>query len=163
MQHMLAATIVVAAISFLRPAPVFAQIEEVRIGVDGMTCNLCAAGLERALRRLEGVSSVQVALADQSALVKLKAGAAFDADRYRAAVSNAGQQTRQLELRVKGSVQRQAGGYRLQPGAGPGLAVGRSSSPKLESYVGRVVRIRARVSSPPGSPLELELTEVLLP
>ena len=48
----LAATLMVAAISFLRPAPVFAQIEEVRIGVDGMTCNLCAASLERALRKL---------------------------------------------------------------------------------------------------------------
>lgn len=163
MHHLLAATLVVAAISFLRPVPVFAQIEEVRIGVDGMTCNLCAAGLERALRKLDGVSSVRVALADQSALVKLKAGAAFDPDVYRAAVRDAGQQMRQLELRVKGAVQRQDGGYRLQPGAGPSLAVGRSSGTKLESYVGRIVRVRAKVSSPPRSPLELELTEVLLP
>ena len=159
-RHLMAAMLVVAAISFIRPVPVFAQVEEVRIGVDGMTCNLCAAGLERALRKLDGVSSVQVALADQSALVKLKAGAAFDPDRYRAAVRDAGQQTRQLEVRVKGSVQRQEGGYRLQPGAGPAFAVGRSSGTKLESYVGRVVRVRARVSSPVRSPFELDLIAI---
>src|SRR5919108_6410468 len=63
MRYVLAATLVVAAISFLRPAPAFAQVEEVRIGVDGMTCNLCAAGLERALRKLDAVSNVKVALA----------------------------------------------------------------------------------------------------
>lgn len=163
MQHMLAATLVVAAISFLRPVPVFAQIEEVRIGVDGMTCNLCAAGLERALRKLDAVSSVKVTLADQSAVVKLKAGTAFDPDAFRTAVRDAGQQMRHLELRVKGSVQRQEGAYRLQPGAGPALAVARGSSARLESYVGRVVRVRATVSSSDRSPLELELTDVALP
>src|SRR5918996_6279497 len=90
-RHLMAATLVVAAISFLRPVPVFAQIEEVRIDVDGMTCNLCAAGLERALRKLDAVSSVKVALADQSALVTLKPGAAFDPDSFRTAVRDAGQ------------------------------------------------------------------------
>lgn len=160
MRHRLAATLLLAAISILRPAPSIAQIEQVRIGVDGLTCNLCAAGLERSLRKLDGVSSVQVALADETAIVTLKAGAAFDPDTFRAAVRNAGQEARQFELRLSGAVQRQDGRYSLQPGAGSSLAVGRSSAAKLESYVGKVVRVRARVSSPARSPLELELTDV---
>ena len=160
--HLMAATIVVAAMSFLRPVPAFAQVEEVRISVDGMTCNLCAAGLERALRKLDAVASVKVALADQSALVTLKPGAGFDPDLFRTAVRDAGQQMRHLELRVKGFVQRQEQTYRLQPGAGPSFAVGGRSAAKLQAYVGRVVRVRATVSSPPRSPLELELTDVVV-
>ena len=57
MRHPRAAALLFAAICILRPAASFAQIYEVRIGVDGLTCNLCAAGLERSLRKLDGVSS----------------------------------------------------------------------------------------------------------
>ena len=160
MRHPLAATLLVAAIYILQPAPAFAQIEEVRIGVDGLTCNLCAAGLERSLRKLDSVSSVQVALADETAIVKLKAGAAFDPDTFRTAVRNAGQVARNFELRLSGAVQRHDGRYSLQPGGGSSLAVGRRSAAKLESYVGKVVRVRATVSSPARSPLELEVTDV---
>ncbi len=156
----LAATLLFAAIYILQPAPAFAQIEEVRIGVDGLTCNLCAAGLERSLRKLDSVSSVQVALADETATVQLKAGAAFDPDQFRAAVRNAGQEARQFELRLSGAVQRQDGRYSLRPGAGSSLAVGASSAAKLEPYVGKVVRVHARVSSPARSPWELDLTLV---
>jgi copper chaperone CopZ len=162
MRHPLAATLLFAAMYILQPAPAFAQIEEVRIGVDGLTCNLCAAGLERSLRKLDSVSSVQVALADETATVQLKAGAAFDPDQFRAAVRNAGQEARRFELRLSGAVQRQDGRYSLRPGGGSSLAlaVGRRSAAKLESYVGKVVRVRATVSSPARSPLELELTDV---
>ena len=160
MRHPLAAILLFAAICILRPIPSFAQIEEVRIGVDGLTCNLCAAGLERSLRKLDSVSSVQIALADETATVQLKAGAAFDPETFRTAVRNAGQEARQFELRLSGAVQRQDGRYSLRPGTGSSLAVGRSSAAKLESYVGKVVRVRARVSSPARSPLELELIDV---
>ena len=128
--------------------------------MDGLTCNLCAAGLERSLRKLDSVSSVQVALADETAIVKLKSGAAFDPDTFRAAVRNAGQVARDIELRLSGAVQRQDGRYSRRPGAGSSLAVGRGSAARLESHVGRVVRVRARVSSPARPPLELELTDV---
>ncbi|MBF8299894.1 MAG: Heavy-metal-associated domain protein [Acidobacteria bacterium] len=160
MRHPLAATLLVAAICILWPAPSFAQIEEVRIGVDGLTCNLCAAGLERSLRKLDSVSSVRIALADDMAHVTLKAGAAFDPETFRAAVTNAGQRTRHVELRLSGAVERQDGRYSLRPGAGSSLAVGASSAAKLEPYVGKVVRVHARVSSPARSPWELDLTDV---
>ena len=160
MSHPVAATLLFAAVCILRPTASFAQIEEVRIGVDGLTCNLCAAGLERSLRKLDSVSSVQVSLADETATVQLKAGAAFDPDQFRTAVRNAGQVAREFELRLSGAVQRQDGRYSLQPGGGSSLAVGRRSAARLESYVGKVVRVRATVSSPARSPLELELTDV---
>lgn len=163
MKRSIVATLFLAAVCLLRPDPLFAQIEEVKIGVDGLTCNLCAAGLERSLRRLDGVASVDIAASSDAATVRLKPGASFDPDKYRAAVKNAGQQPRDLELRIIGSVRRESGGYVLQPGGGSPLAVRATSSAKLEPYVGKTVRARAKVFSTPRTPIELELSDVSLP
>ena len=57
------------------PRPAQAQVEDVKITVDGLTCNLCAAGLDRSLRRVNGVAAVRVVLASQVATLRLKPGA----------------------------------------------------------------------------------------
>ena len=142
------------------PAVASAQIEEVRIVVNGLTCNLCAAGLERSLRKLDVVSSVAVSLDEQAASVRLKPGAAFDADRFRAAVTNAGQDTRYFELRVRGAVRQHDGGFSIEPRPGLLLAFAPASASRLETYTGRNVRLRARVSSSARSPLELALIDI---
>ena len=160
MRHPLAATLLVSALCILWPSLSFAQVEEVRIAVDGLTCNLCAAGLERSLRTLDSVASVQVSLQDESAVVKMKTGAGFDIEKFRGSVRNAGQEARRFDLQLSGAVQRQGGRYSLQPGSGSPVLVARNSSAKLESHVGRVVRVHARVSSPASSPLELDITDV---
>ena len=74
MRYPPAAILLVAALSILRPSSSFAQVEEVRIAVEGLTCNLCAVGLERSLRTLDSVASVQVSVEDEAAVVKMKAG-----------------------------------------------------------------------------------------
>ena len=144
------------------PANASAQIDEVRIVVKGLTCNLCAAGLERSLRKLDGVSGVRVTLEDETALVTLKPGAGFDADRFRAAVTDAGQETRLLELRLRGAVRQHDGVYGLEARPGLLLAFARTSAARLEPYAGRTVRIRARVASPAHSPLQLDLIDAVL-
>ena len=40
------------------------------------------------------------------------------------------------------------------------LAFGRSSAARLQAYAGKTVRVRARVSSPVRSPLELDLIAI---
>jgi cation transport ATPase len=162
MRHPLAGALLVAALCILRPSPSFAQVEEVRIAVDGLTCNLCAAGLERSLRTLPSVATVRVEMAEEVAIVTLKNGASFEPDKLRGAVTNAGQHTRRLELRLSGAVQRQDGRYSLRPASGASLLVARASAPKLEAHLGKVVRVRANVASGSASPVELELTDVVL-
>jgi len=143
------------------PAVASAQIDEVRIVVNGLTCNLCAAGLERSLRKIDGVSSVRVTLDDETALITLKPEARFDADRFRAAVTNAGQDTRQVELRVRGAVRQQNGGaYGVEARPGALLAFTSGSASRLQQYSGKTIRARARVSSPVRSPLELDLIDI---
>jgi hypothetical protein len=105
---------------------------------------------------------VQVSLQDESAVVKMKTGAGFDIEKFRGSVRSAGQEARRFDLQLSGAVQRQGGRYSLQPGSGSPVLVARNSSAKLESHVGRVVRVHARVSSPASSPLELDITDVAL-
>jgi copper chaperone CopZ len=160
MRHPLAAILIVMAVAVAAPARASAQIDEVRIVVNGLTCNLCAAGLERSLRKLDVVSKVRVTLDDETALVTLKPGARFDADRFRAAVTDAGQDTRQVELRLRGAVRQQDGAYSVEARPGQLLAFSSSSASKLQHYSGKTIRARARVSSPVRSPLELDLIAI---
>jgi|APDOM4702015191_1054821.scaffolds.fasta_scaffold48679_2 copper chaperone CopZ len=162
MRHRVVASLLVGGLCLLRPLPSLAQVEEVRIAVDGLTCNLCAAGLERSLRTLDNVASVQVSMQDESAVVKMKAGAGFDIEKIRGSVTNAGQQARRFDIKVSGAVRREDGRYSLQPTSGAPLLIARRSAARLEPHVGRVVRVQGTVSSPPTAPLELELTDVVL-
>ena len=160
MRRLIPALAFVTAVALVVPAVASAQIDEVRIVVNGLTCNLCAAGLERSLRKLDVVSKVQVTLDDETALVTLKPGARFDADRFRAAVTDAGQDTRQVELRLRGAVRQQDGAYSVEARPGMLLAFSSSSASKLQQYSGKTIRARARVSSPVRSPLELDLIAI---
>ena len=158
--HRLVVGILLFTGAVLAPAAAYAEIDEVRIVVNGMTCNLCAAGLERSLRKLDGVSDVRVAMDEEAAVVTLKPGARFDPDRFRAAVIDAGQQTRSLELRLHGAVRQQDGAYSVEPRPGMLMAFSRSSAARLQPYAGKAVRLRARVSSAERSPLQLDLLAI---
>jgi copper chaperone CopZ len=160
MRHPLAAILIVMAAALAAPARASAQIDEVRIVVNGLTCNLCAAGLERSLRKLDAVSNVRVTLDDETALVTLKPGARFDADRFRAAVTDSGQDTRLVELRLRGAVRQLDGAYSVEARPGVLLAFSSSSASRLQQYSGKTIRARARVSSPARSPLQLDLIAI---
>ncbi len=140
-------------------APAYAQVEEVTITVEGMTCNLCAAGLERSLRRVEGVAAVKVVLASQTATIHLKPGAPLAPARLRTGVENAGQRLRAVEVRLRGTLQRKDGGYELRPAARSQTFAVRDAA-KLEDLAGRHVQLRGRVVSSDAAAVELELVAV---
>ena len=145
---------------FLIPAHASAQIHEVKIAVDGLTCSLCAAGLERSLGRLDDVSRVEASVANKAVIVHLKSGSSFDLGKFRTAVSNAGQQARAFELQLSGVVRAEGAGYRLQPGRGMPLMIRAGPADTLRPLIGKAVLAHARVVSPPQSPVELELIDV---
>jgi len=160
MGRLLRALVVMTVGVLALPAVASAQIDEVRIVVNGLTCNLCAAGLERSLKKLDAVSSVRVTLADETAVLTVRKGARFDADRIRAAVTDAGQETRRVELRVRGAVREHDGAYSVEASPGILLPFDGNSAARLQAYAGRTVRLRARVSSPVRSPLALDLIAI---
>ncbi len=141
------------------PTPAHAQVEEVKITVDGLTCNLCAAGLDRSLRRVEGVAAVRVVLASQVATIRLKPGVPVAPAQLRAAVERAGQRLRGVELRLRGTLQRDSGRYQLRPAAlDQVFAV--HEDVKLEPLAGKVVQLRGRVVSSDAAAVALELMDV---
>jgi copper chaperone CopZ len=148
----------VTAVLLVWPRSANAQVEEVKITVDGLTCNLCAAGLDRSLRRVEGVASVRVVLASQVATVTVKPGARVAPAQLRAAVERAGQSLRGIELHVRGRLQRQNGRYQLQAPA-PAQVFAVRDETKLQPLVGKTVRLRGRVTSDAPA-VELEVIEV---
>lgn len=141
------------------PARAHAQVVDVKVTVEGMSCNLCAAGLERSLRRVEGVATVKVVLASQTATLHLKPGAPLAPARLRAGVENAGQRLRVVEVRLRGSLQRQDGGYEIRP-PGHSQAFAVRDAPKLEGLAGTNVQLRGRVVSAEAAAVELELVDV---
>lgn len=141
------------------PTRAHGQVEEVKITVEGMTCNLCAAGLERSLRRVEGVAAVKVVLASQVATIRLKPRVAVAPALLRAAVESAGQRLRVVEVRVRGELQRDEGRYQLHP-AGLAQVFAVRDDVKLEPLAGRNVHVRARVVSSDAAAVELELVGV---
>lgn len=137
-----------------------AQIEDVTIRIDGMTCQLCAIQTERALRRLPAVATVRVVLADERAYVTLKRESSFEPETLRAAIRSAGQEVRSFDVRLCGMIEslgHERYGLRV-PHQADAIAV-RSNrwSDGLGSLVGQPVCARGRIGSETGR-LELELT-----
>jgi copper chaperone CopZ len=151
----------VVVVSLLWPSYSSAQIEEVKIGIEGLTCNLCAITLERSLRRVDGVEDVRVEVGDEAVTVRLKAGVPFNLEQLNTAVKNAGQQARDFELRLRAAVRQQDGRYSLEPaGVRQPFVVHQASAGRLATLVGKTVLARTKVSSSKRSPLEFELMDV---
>jgi len=68
-------------------------MEEIRLQVDGMTCQGCVRSVTRVLEGLPGVQMVQVSLDRGEALVRLQEGSA-SAARLTQAIEQAGFQAR---------------------------------------------------------------------
>ncbi len=79
------------------------EVQTLEIGIQGMTCANCSARVERALRKVPGVTEAGVNLATERATVRYDASAAT-AERIAAAVKDAGYQpvSTELELGIGG-------------------------------------------------------------
>jgi copper chaperone CopZ len=153
------ATLAVASQLSLLAAPARAQVEEVKITVDGLTCNLCAAGLDRSLRKLDGVTGVKVTLATQVATLRLKPGVRVAPDQLRAAVERAGQSLVGVEVRLRGTLQRSEHQYQLRAPELPQVFAVRDDA-RLQALAGKTVRLRGRVRSSNTPGVELEVVDV---
>lgn len=144
---------------FIAATPAYAQVEDMTITVEGMSCNLCAAGLERSLRRLDGVAAVKVVLASQTATIRFKPRVAVAPARIRAGVEDAGQRLRIVELRIRGALHREDSRYQLLA-AGQAQAFAVRDDARLAALAGKTVRVRARVVSADAAPIELQLIDI---
>ena len=66
------------------------QTQQITLAIEGMTCASCVAHVEKALKGVDGVKSVNVNLATEKATVESRPGAAVGLDSLRHAVEDAG-------------------------------------------------------------------------
>lgn len=102
LQVKMAFTIFALLFSFALFNPVLAQEQGehlyVKIEVDGLSCPFCAFGLEKKLKKIEGVEKVDVSVKNAHALLILTNGDQPDENDLRKAVKNAGFTPREISF-----------------------------------------------------------------
>ncbi|MFQ5536871.1 MAG: heavy-metal-associated domain-containing protein [Gemmatimonadota bacterium] len=79
-----------------------ARAPEIVLGVDGLACPFCAYGLEKKLRRLPGVDSLEIDIDGGEVLLFVKENARVTDEELQQAVDDAGFTIREIR-RAKGS------------------------------------------------------------
>ncbi len=77
-------------IIFVLALPAQAHIRSATVAVDGMACPFCAFGIEKRLRKVEGVESVSVSTKEGTATLVAKEGASIAVKQIPGAVKAAG-------------------------------------------------------------------------
>lgn len=88
----------------------WAQIQDIRIGVDGMTWGLWAHGVKKTLKRLDGVKDVQISLKTQSAEIELYDNAKFNPKSLEASLKEADFHTGEIWIKVAGELNQHKAG-----------------------------------------------------
>ena len=89
----------------------YAEIKEVNLHIDGLSCPFCAFGLEKKLNKVEAVATVDVHLKKAVTDITLKPGVPIDLKAIRKAVKKAGFTLRNIEVQVIGNISRNKQGF----------------------------------------------------
>lgn len=150
------AAVLVAAAVILAP-PVQAQVHEVTVAVEGMSCPFCAFGVEKKLMTVPSAGSVRVDLEKGVATVRASEGGSIDVARIPAAVKASGFTPGTIEIVASGTIQLdgQRGFVLRLPGDKGSVAltdVPSTAESRLRAFVqaGSVVRIAGVVREPAG-------------
>lgn len=79
-----------------------AQVEAAAVKLDGLSCPFCAYGLEKKLKKIEGVEKVEIKVDQATAELVVKKGKALSIDEVEKAVKDGGFTPRELSLTVTG-------------------------------------------------------------
>ncbi|MFB6262454.1 MAG: heavy-metal-associated domain-containing protein [Bradymonadaceae bacterium] len=101
-RRLLSAALFLVGLLFAGPA--LAQIDQYTVGVDGMACPFCAYGIEKKLKALEGVSSLEIHIEKGTVDVSVGEGKTVTPDDIQTAIQEAGFELRDLEIRGKATL-----------------------------------------------------------
>jgi len=101
MKHFLIGTFAV----LLLATPLMAQTNEVQVRIDGLTCPLCAYGLEKRLKKMDDVASISLDQPNGLLRAKAKPGKMIDLDTLTAAITGTGFTPRQIQVTVTGRME----------------------------------------------------------
>lgn len=121
--------------------PVFAQVDSYTVGVDGMACPFCAYGIEKKLKALDGVDSLDIHIKKGTVDVHLGDGKTVTPDQLRTAIKEAGFEIRDLHLRGEATIEKTDGAAEARFSEAFALPIaGTVSKTGKRSIKGEVVR-----------------------
>jgi len=93
-----------------------AQIQKVDQEVFGMDCAPCAYGLERGVKKMDGLQNVRVSLNDGKAYLELSKNNSLSLRRIQEEVKKNGFSAKQAEVVIEGKLINKNSGYELETG-----------------------------------------------
>ncbi|MEN8258760.1 MAG: heavy metal-associated domain-containing protein [Thermodesulfobacteriota bacterium] len=86
------------------------RVSSLRVAVDGMACPFCAFGVEKRLKKVNGVALVTVDMKTGTATVTARPDASIRYQEVAKAVKDAGFTAGNIKIRVTGTIDRDSGG-----------------------------------------------------
>ena len=89
-------------VTLLLPATAFAELRRVEIAVAGLDCASCAGAMSAALKKLDGVESVDISAEKGTVDIKLAPGNALSVPRIRREIRSRGNEPREAQVTARG-------------------------------------------------------------
>ena len=125
---------------------------EVSVQVDGLSCPFCAYGLEKKLRKVENVASIEIRVNEGRAVVTPESGTSLELDELEQAVRDGGFTPREVSVTAQGRLTELNGAAALELSNGILLllAEGDQTNALLKSPSGSVVRVEGQAAQEPS-------------
>lgn len=98
-------SLVVTTLLLVLALPASAEIEQITVKVDGLACAFCVYGLEKSLKRVDGVGEVKVFLDEGRAELRPQADKPVDLAAIAPAIRQSGYTPREITLKATGKYQ----------------------------------------------------------
>ena len=94
----------IVALGLVPASSMAGEVSEIVISVKGLACPFCVYGLEKKLKKVDGVQGVEIDLNTGAAVVALKNGQAPDLAQFRNAVKKAGFTAGEIKITAVGKI-----------------------------------------------------------
>lgn len=101
-QTIVIGVVILLIFSFLNN--IFAEIKEVKVGIDGLSCPFCVWGLKRQMKKIEMVDQLNISLKKSTARFTLKENRPLNIEKINVAVKNAGFSVREIKITAIGEI-----------------------------------------------------------
>lgn len=82
----------------------FAEIKEVEIGIDGLSCPFCVFGLKQQMKKIEVIDKLNISLKNSLARITLKESSPLNIKDLKNAIKDAGFSVREIKIFANGEI-----------------------------------------------------------
>jgi mercuric ion binding protein len=116
-------TLLILAAVFVPLSKAAAGIKSVTVLVDGLACPFCAYGVEKKLKRVEGVESMDIRMNEGTVTLKAKEGLSIDISQVPQAIRDSGFSLREMRVAVTGIVNKEGDAMLFQYAPGEEISL----------------------------------------